>query len=140
MSLPDQDRVYSTPRRFDLATVLVITSAYALGFSALRVLQMPLVELAVIGGFVTTVGLSQAVLFGGRHPRIASMVTGAVLLPTLVILFDSRPGSRSLVDDIVLLVTYCSFFGAIHGYFAGAMVGGVFLVSDKVRSRFFRHT
>src|SRR3972149_9367743 len=34
-------KVYSTPRRFDLATMFAVTSAYALLFAAMAALQFP---------------------------------------------------------------------------------------------------
>ena len=36
---PPDDRVYSAPRRFDIATMLVVTVAYALLMGAMRVLK-----------------------------------------------------------------------------------------------------
>ncbi len=36
-----RSKVYSTPRRFDLATMFVVTSAYALLFAAMAALQFP---------------------------------------------------------------------------------------------------
>ncbi|MCA9169326.1 MAG: hypothetical protein KDB23_16745 [Planctomycetales bacterium] len=131
MSSPDQVRVYSTPRRFDLSTVLVITTAYALGFAGLRGLRVPLQLVALVGGFVTVVGLSQAVLFGGKYPRAASILTGVVLQHLVILLFGGR---LNLIEDIV----GCVIGGSICGYFAGTLVGGVFLIIDRVRSQFFR--
>lgn len=69
-------KVYSVPRRYDLATLMAVTLAYSLLFGVMRFLQAPPALIGVVSLFITLVGLGQALLFRGRHPRAASLVAG----------------------------------------------------------------
>jgi hypothetical protein len=131
-------QVYSAPRRFDLATIFVVTSAYALllgGFSAMD--ASPIVSF-VIGGFVVAVGIGQAVLFGGEKPRAASVLVGIVMHAIFWIGFWIYYPRVYPSEAILFVVGFIVVGGAILGYCSGALVGGVFLVADKIRSRFGR--
>ena len=128
--------VYSAPRRFDLATIFVVTSAYAILFGGLSALDaFPIVSF-VIGGFVTFVGIGQAVLFRGEKPRSASMLVGVVLHAIIWIgAWVAFP--RMYPAALILFIAgYAVVGGVILGYCAGTLVGGVFLVADKLRGRF----
>jgi putative addiction module component (TIGR02574 family) len=133
---PPCPTVYSAPRRFDLATIFVVTSAYAIlfgGFSALG--AWPIVSV-VIGGFITIVGIGQAVLFGGKKPRSASMLVG-VILHAIIWIGAWIAYPRIYSATLVLFVTgYVVIGGVILGYCAGALVGSVFLVADILRRRY----
>ena len=130
-------KVYSAPRRFDLATIFVVTTAYALLFAVLGGLNAGVVATFGVAGFITFVGIGQAVLFRGRRPRVSSMSVGVGLLLVAGIgswFFMSRtPG-----PVIVMIAVQCIIYGVILGYVAGAMVGGVFLVADALRGRLAR--
>jgi hypothetical protein len=131
-------KIYSVPRRYDLATLFVVSLAYALLFGFMRAAGLPPLGFAIVAGFVSVVGLGQAILFRGKAPRKASAVCGiavflAVQLPIVVVDALSRPW------DLLLLVLCCSPFsvvlpGAALGYGAGVLIGGVFLVADAVRN------
>lgn len=138
-------KVYSAPRRFDLSTIMVVTAAYALMFSVINALFSSFGGAAgisiMVGVFVTLVGVGQAFMFGGRRPRTASILVGTIL--TCLIMFGSmalfaRGGGASFMLPWVLV--YGVMTGAIYGYLAGVMVGGVFLVSDWIRRRFKRNS
>lgn len=84
------------PRRFGLGKLMLITAFFAVLFAVLSCLNAhPLVFVAV-AGFVTLVGLSQAILFSGKMPRQASVVTGSVvcaLMPVVgFLVFVPNPG------------------------------------------------
>lgn len=90
---------------------------------------------AVVAGFFTSVGVSQAVLFGGKAPRLASCVTGVIYF-VVSILNPFNVGVRALgvsLDASALIVL--SIFGVFFGYCSGACLGGVFLVIDYLRIR-----
>ena len=132
-------KVYSAPRRFDLATIFVVTTAYSLLFAAMSGLQFPPIASLLIAGFITFVGIGQALLFHGSKPRQASIVVGSAVytLATLAFwLFFKPPFPDGL---IFVMVGYSVVGGAILGYFAGVLVGGVFLVAEALRTR-MRHT
>jgi hypothetical protein len=134
----DTKKVYSVPRRYDLATLFTVSLAFAMLFGLMRALGSHPVVFAVVGGFVTVVGLTQAVLFKGKAPREASILTGAAIFASVA----SIPmilGVMRGYGVVELLVGYscqamCScLLGAVCGYVVGVLIGGVFLVADAVR-------
>jgi hypothetical protein len=128
--------VYSAPRRFDLATIFVVTSAYAMLFGGLSALGAWPIVSVVIGGFITAVGIGQAVLFGGGKPRSASILVG-VVLHVIIYLGIWIAFPRLFPAWFLLMMTgYVVIGGFILGYCAGALVGGVFLMADMLRGKF----
>jgi putative addiction module component (TIGR02574 family) len=131
-------RVYSAPRRFDLATVFVVTTAYSLLLAALSAFQLPAGAIAMVTGFITLVGVGQAFLFHGQRPRLASILMGLLCYtaPSLATWFI---GNRMMPPGFVMMMLGNGIVGgAVLGYLAGVLVGGVFLVADVVRRKFGR--
>jgi hypothetical protein len=125
-------KVYSVPRRYDIATLLAVTLAYALLFGMTRLFQWQPVDSLVVAGFLTAVGVGQAVLFHGKSPRAASAIVGAFLHAAPVLAMAViQPGSPF---DLILIFTICLVQGAIFGYVAGVLVAGVFLVAHGFRA------
>ena len=86
--------IYSAPRRFDLATIMVVTLAYALLLAGLRLLRMPPSGVLHVAGCITCVGIGQALLFRGKRPRLSSILVGvAYLVGSYVIDAVTRDGS-----------------------------------------------
>ncbi|HET6880094.1 MAG TPA: hypothetical protein VFI31_08060 [Pirellulales bacterium] len=81
------DEPFGVPSRFGIGTLLVVTAAYALLLTLLRSLldwdPRAIVWFVV---FVSLVGAGQMLLFGSRRPRQASLITGAIALPAIVIM------------------------------------------------------
>src|SRR3954454_18006243 len=131
--------LYSAPRRFDLATIFVVTAAYSILFGAISALSYkdmgPAVEIAV-GVLVTLVGLAQAFYKDTANPRGVSILAGAVVQTIIVIVIHiAQP--RIFGGSIVLIVFFGGLIGgAFCGYLAGVLVGGVFLVADLIRQKF----
>jgi putative addiction module component (TIGR02574 family) len=131
-------RIYSAPRRFDLATIFAVMSAYSLLFALMSSYHFPPLASSLVGGYVTIVGIGQALLFGGRKPRQASIVTGAATLFLGALPFYEP---RLYASPLILLgMAMCLTVGAVLGYLAGTLVGGVFLVADGLRKIFARLT
>ena len=138
---PSPKRIYSVPRRYDLATLFVVTLAYALLFAVLRAFQAPPHLAVITGSFVTLVGLGQAILFGGSKPRAASMLVGAVTYGLwLLIVGVIREVAILEIRDVMQMLFFLActapwvaLGGAILGYVAGVAVGAVFLIADCVR-------
>ena len=126
----DRISVYGVPRRYDLVSLLVISVAFAALFSLLRSLDASSVVIAVVLSFIVVVGLAQAILFDGRSPRLASLVAGMVLGPALIGLEAYSRGLMLTIEDVFLYSIFCSPVG----YITGAVVGGVFLVSERLRT------
>jgi hypothetical protein len=136
-SSDSRPRFYAAPRRFDLATILVVTAAYSILLGSISSFGAHPIISTSVAGFITFVGLGQALLFRGRRPRLASALVG-VLLFELVVGVSAVSFSFSMrYFSWGLLITY-AVFGAILGYVAGVMIGGVFLVADVVRRREWR--
>lgn len=138
--VPDAPKkVYSAPRRFDLATIFVVTFAYSLLFGAMKALSFPTMVSVSIAGFISIVGIGQALLFGGRQPRTASLVVGALVYAVSMAAAWLISGPRIYSAGMILLASsYSIVGGAILGYLAGTFVGGVFLIADKLRKRMSR--
>jgi hypothetical protein len=131
-------KTYSVPRRFDLATLFIVTLAYSLLFALMGSLQFPPAASVAAGAFITIVGAAQAVLYGGRRPRAASIWTGAVLycIPVLAGLIGAGP--MALAGGSFFFIAMQACMGGFLGYIAGTCVGGVFLLADVARRRFRR--
>jgi hypothetical protein len=135
---PGGPALYSAPRRFDLATIFVVTAAYSLLFTGLTLLDFHPLEMLVIGAFITVIGVGQALLIKVLNPRAASIVVGAAFSICIGIVWWTYE------DDplwllMIIVVVYGLFAGGVFGYIAGVLVGGVFLVADALRHKFKRH-
>lgn len=140
LGTPPAEKVYSAPRRFDLATIFVVTAAYSLGLGMLRGFGTPPIVVLYIAVFITAVGVGQPILFGGTKPRLASVLMGigAFFVGTLSLPLVGRLHIGDFSEQIAFALLFSAPFGGGLGYVAGALVGGVFLVADKVRQRFTR--
>ncbi len=129
--------LYSAPRRFDLATIFVVTAAYSLLFGAMSAFNdyFGPAEKVAVGILVTAVAITQAFYQNTANPRGVSLVTGAVVQTILV--FFARLTWRSFLPGPmpVALIIYGVLGGLLTGYLAGALVAGVFLVADLVRNK-----
>jgi len=124
---------YGVPRHFGIGTILIVTAAFAGLLGLLRWLGAPPLVVGFLVGFVSVVGLGQAVLFHGRRPRQASIVTGiacfAVFAAVTFIRSIREPGSAVLV---VVMLVWAMLFGSLCGYLAGCFVAAVFMVMAAV--------
>lgn len=131
-----EEGLYSAPRTFDIATLLVVTFAYALLFAGLRLLDSPSFLFAFLSGLISWVGIAQAAFHGKRSPRQVSVVAGLVYFEIVFIgayLFQGSPRKFSALE------LFCSLIGSVPGgtgcgYLAGALVGGVFMLAEVVRN------
>ena len=136
--------LYSAPRRFDLATAFVVTSAFSILFAAMSLADRLLLlefqpQLTLIaGGLVTVVAIAQAWYFGIANPRGVSVITGAIAYTTLSCFFVPF-AFRSIPGFFFVVVINGICFGAILGYIAGVFVGGMFLVAGLLREQVSAH-
>jgi hypothetical protein len=130
-------KIYSVPRRFDLATIFVVTLAYSLLFGAMSALSFPPTASAIVAGFILLVGAAQAFLFGGKRPRNASIIAGAVLFLLSITAVWMVLGRRFYgTAELLVTASFTTACGGMLGYLSGVIIGGVFLVADKLRNRF----
>ena len=122
-------RTYSVPRRFGLATILIVTAVFAVVFSLLRLFNAPPAAYVFLMVFTAVIGGAQMVF--GKTPRAASAVTGSVLYVVLMLVYGIASGDIRY-DGFIFLGLGCGFvWGAMFGYAAGVLIAGVFLVIDK---------
>jgi hypothetical protein len=130
--------LYSAPRRFDLATIFVVTAAYSLLFGSMTALDyyFGAPTKVAVGLLVTLVAVSQAYFQHIANPRGVSIITGSIALSVILALMKII--ERSWVPEplVVVVVFYGMIGGAIAGYLSGVLVGGVFLVADLLRAKF----
>jgi putative acetyltransferase len=138
--LPDQG--VGVPRRFGMGILLVIAAFYAVLFGVLRGMGADPIVFVVIALFVTGVGTAQALLFKGKNPRLASILSGA-LLGVLGVFgvggwfaWQEGGGDGPMVFVAMLFMTpYMAVFGAICGYLAGVATAGAFCLIDEWSKR-----
>ena len=129
-----QQKIYSVPRKIDLASLFVFTTGYGLLFAAMKLLRQDAIAFLLVAGFFTTVGIAQAALFGGKSPRIASLMTGGGYFLLLMVVFGLYQGAA--IEELMNCGAICFFvFGSVGGYVAGTAIAGIFLVADKLRCR-----
>lgn len=134
-----EPQVFGVPRRYDLATLMAVTLAYACLFGALRALNAPPEAMVWSAGFLTVVGAAQAVLFGGKCPREASCLAGMGFM--LAVMLIERGLPRLWVDVFLVPILFLGAIvlpGFVLGYAGGVLVAGVFLVAHYLRSRLRR--
>jgi hypothetical protein len=129
--------LYSVPRRFDIATLLVVSLAYSLMFTLLRLLDAPWEVFTFVGLFTVVIGIAQACFPHGGGPRVASMWAGMlyVLGWTVYVWLVRHAGNPLGFVGCWLFVVVAG--GAVLGYVGGAIEAGVFLIADKVRRAWF---
>ena len=135
------ERVYSVPRRYDLATLFAVSIAYSLGFGVLRLCDCSATVFAVLAAFVTCVGLGQALLFKGRAPRAASMLVGVtfwIVGAVVVAVQGAGADVAKVIADVFPLLFILSIPAALTGYITGVAVGGVFLIAENARKLAWR--
>jgi hypothetical protein len=127
-------KVYSAPRRFDLATIFIVTIVYSLLFAGMSLLQFPPFVSLAVAGFITFVGIGQALLFGGKRPRTASLIVGTFIYTLTGLVIWISYGSRMYATSAFLFGgTFAIIGGAVLGYLAGACVGAVFMLAEFLR-------
>jgi hypothetical protein len=86
--------------------------------------------------FFALVTIGQAVLFGGKKPRQASIVVGTALAFLAALIGIHRNASTGYpLWYLCAMVLISLIFGAIAGYLAGGLIAGIFLVLDRVERR-----
>jgi hypothetical protein len=122
--------VFSVPRRFDLATVLVAMLAYAVLFAVLHAPGVPRGVIGFVGLFFAVVAVGQAVAIRWQSPRLASMLAATLFW---LVVGGVALGTRGGGCEACGVGMMAAVVGPITGYLGGALVGGVFLVSHYLR-------
>ncbi len=136
---------YGAPRVFDLFTLMAITLAFAMMFAMLRLVE-PILMIDIsgvamcLGTLVTGVAIFQLALWGGKRPRLASLVGGPFLVLGITLAVRLWQHGSVLpaltLTEAVGLSQLALILGLPTGYLSGAMVAGVFLIADLLRTCF----
>jgi hypothetical protein len=139
--------VASVPRRFGVGVLMILMTAIAVLFAAMKTLRAPPDVFASVAVLFLAVTLGQILLYQGKQPRQASIWTGAVVFPLEVyawsLISASQPhGDFSTYEGALyfstgmLIVTVPA--GALFGYLAGCVMAGIFFVQEKFRRRSYQ--
>ncbi|HEV3344647.1 MAG TPA: hypothetical protein VG125_30000 [Pirellulales bacterium] len=139
VELPPANQPFGVPTRFGIGTLLVVTAAYSALLALLGAVGWNKAAIVWLVVFISIVGVAQMLLFGSRRPREASILAGALGLPSLIWLVSvvHRQGGFA-GDDFACLLVSAVVFGAPAGYLAGGVVAGVFLIMDAVQRQLTR--
>jgi hypothetical protein len=80
----------------------------------------------------------QAVVVGmaqmkfGKAPRLASIISGAALMPLSFIAVAMFGGDSFILVGVVTASPFLAMLGAGLGYLTGTLIAGCFLVSDQL--------
>lgn len=129
--------LYSAPRRFDLATLFVVTAAFALLLGGLTALDAPPILKIAVSALAATVAIAQAAFQKVANPRGMSIVAGMLVCTVFSALLLRRLSLGSVSLPVAVSVVFYGGIvgGSIAGYVMGTLVGGIFLVADVLRSR-----
>ncbi len=140
-SVPANDtgtRPVGVPRRFGVGSLLVVTAAFAILLGAMKSLQVDPIGMGLVAAFVAVVGAGQAVLFGGKAPRKASMLAGMLFLLVMGLasmVWNHFPNAQWFWIFLISNVFVSVVAGVPLGYVAGVLAAGVFLAIERVWGR-----
>jgi hypothetical protein len=130
------NKVYGMKRRFSLATIIAMIVAASLLLALLKALDVSPLISGLLLGQISFAALCQMALFGGRRPRLASMIAGVVFswVTIIVTLCAERHARGPSPDEFLVGLFFWTVFGIALGYAAGGAVAGVLLLMDLVES------
>ncbi len=139
----DVDRpAIGVPRRFGVFILMLMVTMYAVLFSVLQTLRANPLVFVLLALLFTGIGIGQAVLFGGRYPRAASIGIGSILVPIEACVFAMcQKGFPSIFSDATAFLFLLAIFlfgmplGAIFGYLFGTLTAGGFWLVDWYEKR-----
>lgn len=124
--------IYKVPRRFDLATMFVVTFAFAAFLGVLGAFGVPTIVQITLVGLLSVVGMVQMIV-PTRYVRWAAVMCGWVVYLAAFIAQISQQRHPVSSEEIAGLLCGMLIGGSLMGYIAGVVDAGVFLVADYVR-------
>jgi hypothetical protein len=136
LRLQSPQKPVGVPRRFSVGTMMILATAVILLFAVLKTLDTPPAVFAVVTLYVAGIAASQSLLFKGRRPRLASVVSGMSMIALFVVIvavmeFRSYPRSfdaGAIVGFLFAMVIFPVVFGGPLSYVVGCFVASIFLV------------
>ncbi len=139
--IADIDRpAVGVPRRFGVFIMMLMVTLYVVLFSLLKMLRASNLVFGLLALLFTGIGVGQAVLFGGRYPRAASIWIGSILVPIEACVFAmaSAPSHAPPSETVVVLLAVFLFgipLGAVFGYLFGTLTAAGFYLVDWYEKR-----
>jgi len=135
------EKVYGVTRRFSLATVMLMMAGASVILAVMNAFD---IHPAISGGFLllcVATAIGQMLLFGGKQPRMASLIVGEVFSVVasfigVAVFFDGP--SRQRPAAMIFFVFFGAIIGPVLGYLAGGLVAGVLLVMDLTELKLAR--
>lgn len=120
------------PRQFGIATLMVLTTAFAVLFSLMTVLGTVPELFAGISLFVAGVAACQVLIYQGKNPRKASFVGGYIVGGVVTFIFAMAAGvywqsGWLFFQAMIVGFAMTATLGGPCGYLAGCVVAGIFL-------------
>ncbi|HEX6963617.1 MAG TPA: hypothetical protein VF175_17245 [Lacipirellula sp.] len=122
-----------------MATVLVAMLGYAVLFAGMLLLDAGPGFMGVLASFFAFIAVAQAIAIRWNNPREASILGGALFWAAWMVWSLSRFWWGLDVCSLGAGAFCGAALGMIFGYMAGALVGGVFLVSHYLRQSQLLH-
>jgi hypothetical protein len=131
------------PKRFSIAILMAWMTLFALVFSVLECVAAPPQIFGIVTILMLGIGLGQMWLFGGKKPRLASVLAGTVLLSVEVAALNlatgyfTREGSSIVLRIIfsIISIVICIPLGAFFGYLLGTLTAGIVLTLNYLENR-----
>jgi len=126
------------PRRFSIGRMMLLVTFFALVFGIMQWLGANKYLFAAFTLLIAGVGAAQPLLFGGRNPRLASVIAGVIVSPVVfagtmavAVLAEGGRLANELGPMVAGAVIVGLIFGPFLGYFAGCLIASVFLNSEE---------
>jgi hypothetical protein len=130
-------------KRFSMGVLMAWVTLFAVVFSVLKWMEAAPEVFAIIALLMFCVGIAQMWLFGGKNPRLASLVAGGVVLPVEILLCNLLTGFfvehnggilQPIIVSIALMIPAVPI-GVFFGYLLGGLTAGIVLVLDRLENR-----
>lgn len=133
---PKRVPIVGVPRNFATGHLLAMVTLFALMFSFLSYQEANSAWYVAWGLFITGVILGQMFLFGGKEPRLASCLAGAIAGPlsftvAVAMLWHSEPDWGEVIAVAFGAAIPAAIIGVGLGYLTGTVCAGIFLVTGR---------
>ena len=122
------------PRQFGIGTLMILTAAFAVMFSLMKMLSADPAVFVGISIFVAGIAACQVLLYKGKNPRKASIIGGYVMGGLIFVgvaivggFYRRELGWYYFDYWLPTLFFTVLLLGGPFGYLAGCMVAGIFL-------------
>jgi hypothetical protein len=116
----DKPDIFSVPRRFDMATILVAMTGAVVLFTALLLLNPALklspAAMGAIGGMFVVVALGQAIAIRWKNPRLASVIAGGIYWLVVVSIFVMPAARSHRAPEFLGALCSVIIVGPVSGY------------------------